>query len=316
VARPRVVIDTDPGVDDAVAILLALASPEIDVVALTTVAGNVSLDKTTLNARRLLHLARRPDVTVAAGCAQPLAGPSGDAREVHGNDGLSDLTWDEPEVALSEEHAVDLLARLIEEGPLTVVAIGPLTNLATLLDRYGGIERRVERVVMMGGATFEGNVTPAAEFNVWADPEAAERVLAADWPVTVMPLDLTHQAYLVDDDVQFLRGLKSAVGQRLADILEPHAAVNEGRHGHRNLFMHDSMAVYEVIDPSAIDKQGVSIKVETDGRHSRGATWIDRRSVHEHSRVQVGTTVDNRAFVTLLRERLASYSSASTPSEG
>ncbi|MGC1420018.1 MAG: nucleoside hydrolase [Acidimicrobiales bacterium] len=312
-ARPRVVIDTDPGVDDAVAILLALASPEIDVVALTTVAGNVSLDKTTLNARRLLHLARRRDVTVAAGCAQPLAGPSGDAREVHGNDGLSDLTWDEPEVVLSREHAVDLLARLIDEAPLTIVAIGPLTNLATLLDRYGGIERRVERVVLMGGASFEGNVTPAAEFNVWADPEAADRVLAAGWPVTVMPLDLTHQAYLVDDDIQFMRGLQSDVGQRLADILEPHARVHEARHGNRHLYMHDSMAIYEVIDPSAIEKQGVSIRVETDGRHSRGATWIDRRPMHQDSRVQVGTTVDNRAFVTLLRERLVSYGAAAPP---
>jgi inosine-uridine nucleoside N-ribohydrolase len=170
VARTRVVIDTDPGVDDAVAILLALASPEIEVLALTTVAGNVSLDKTTLNARRLLQLARRGDVTVAAGCSQPLAGPSGDASEVHGNDGLSDLEWDEPEVPLSERHAVDVLAGLIDDGPLTIVAIGPLTNLATLLERHGGVEGRVERVVLMGGASFEGNVTPAAEFNIWAGP--------------------------------------------------------------------------------------------------------------------------------------------------
>jgi len=314
VARRRVVIDTDPGVDDAVAILLALASPEIDVLALTTVAGNVSVDKTTLNARRLLHLARRRDVTVARGCAQPLAGPSGDASDVHGNDGLSDLTWDEPDVTLGDEHAVDLMARLIGEGPLTIVAIGSLTNLATLLERYGGIESRVERVVMMGGASFEGNVTPAAEFNVWADPEAAERVLAAEWPVTVMPLDLTHQAYLNDDDVRFLRGLKSDVGRRLADILEPLATFHEGWHGNRNMIMHDSMAVYEVIDPSAITKQGVSITVETQGQHSRGATWIDRRRVHDASRVQVGLNVDNQRFVALLRERLASYEATSAPS--
>ena len=188
-ARTRVVIDTDPGVDDAVAILLALASPEIDVLALTTVAGNVSLEKTTLNARRLLELAGRDDVLVAAGCAQPLAGPSGDASEVHGSDGLGDLLWEEPKIALHPRHAVDLLAELIGPGPLTIVAIGPLTNLATLLGRHPGIDRDVERVVLMGGASFEGNVTPAAEFNIWADPEAAKRVLAAHWPITVMPLD-------------------------------------------------------------------------------------------------------------------------------
>lgn len=306
-ARTRVVIDTDPGVDDAVAILLALASPEIEVLALTTVAGNVGLDKTTLNARRLLQLARRGDVTVAAGCSQPLAGPSGDASEVHGNDGLSDLEWDEPQVPLSERHAVDVLAGLINDGPLTIVAIGPLTNLATLLERHGGIESRVERVVLMGGASFEGNVTPAAEFNIWVDPEAAQRVLSADWPVTVMPLDLTHQAYLNDDDVRFLRGLDSEVGRRLADILEPLARVHEEWHGNRNLIMHDSMAVYEVIDPTAITKQGVTIEVETGGQHSRGATLIDRRRVHADSRVQTGLHVDNERFVALLRKRLASY---------
>lgn len=307
VARTRVVIDTDPGVDDAVAILFALASPEIEVLALTTVAGNVGLDKTTLNARRLLELAARSDVPVAAGCAEPLAGPTGDASEVHGNDGLSDLLWDEPNVPLNSKHAVDLLAELIGEGPLTIVAIGPLTNLATLLERHPGIENGVDRVVIMGGASFEGNVTPAAEFNIWADPEAAQRVLAARWPLTVMPLDLTHQAYLNDDDVRFFRSLDGEVGRRMADILEPLAGFHEEWHGNRNLIMHDSMAVYEVVDPTAITKQGAAISVEIGGEHSRGATWIDRRRIHADSQVKVGLHVDNQKFVTLLRERFASY---------
>jgi purine nucleosidase len=309
VARTRVAIDTDPGVDDAIAILLALASPEIDVLALTTVAGNVSLEKTTLNARRLLGLARRPDVVVAAGCAQPLAGATGDASEVHGNDGLSDLEWEEPDVTLSPLHAVEVLAQLIDEGPLTIVAIGPLTNLATLLERHRGIESRVQRLVIMGGASFEGNVTPAAEFNIWADPEAAQRVLAANWPITVMPLDLTHQAYLNDDDIDFFRSLNSEVGSRVADILGPLATFHEQWHGNRNLFMHDSMAVYDVLDPSAITKQGVAISVETGGEHSRGATWVDRRRLHADSRVQIGLQVDNTKFVALVRERFASYES-------
>jgi inosine-uridine nucleoside N-ribohydrolase len=303
------VIDTDPGVDDAVAILLALVSPEIEVLALTTVAGNVSLEKTTLNARRLLALAGRSDVLVAAGCAQPLAGLAGDASEVHGNDGLSDLEWDEPDITLSPLHAVELLAQLVDEGNLTIVAIGPLTNLATLLERHPGIESRVERVVIMGGASFEGNVTPAAEFNIWADPEAAQRVLAADWPITVMPLDLTHQAYLNDDDISFFRSLNSEVGRRVADILEPLATFHQEWHGNRNLFMHDSMAVYDVVDPSAITKQGVAISVETGGEHSRGATWVDRRRIHADSRVRIGLRVDNKKFVALVRERFATYES-------
>ena len=306
-ARTRVVIDTDPGVDDAVAILLALASPEIDVLALTTVAGNVSLEKTTLNARRLLELAGRDDVLVAAGCPQPLAGPSGDASEVHGSDGLGDLLWEEPKIALHPRHAVDLLAELIGPGPLTIVAIGPLTNLATLLERHPGIDRDVERVVLMGGASFEGNVTPAAEFNIWADPEAAQRVLAAHWPITVMPLDLTHQAYLDDGDLEFLRGLGSEVGRRTADILEPYAKFHDEWYGNRNLVMHDAMAVYEVIDRAAITKQNVAISVETGGEHSRGATWVDRRRIHAESRTEIGVHVDNQKFVALLRERFASY---------
>ena len=306
-ARPRVVIDTDPGVDDAVAILLALASPEIDVLALTTVAGNVSLEKTTLNARRLLELAGRDDVLVAAGCPQPLAGPSGDASEVHGSDGLGDLLWEEPKIALHPRHAVDLLAELIGPGPLTIVAIGPLTNLATLLERHPGIDRDVERVVLMGGASFEGNVTPAAEFNIWADPEAAQRVLAAHWPITVMPLDLTHQAYLDDGDLEFLRGLGSEVGRRTADILEPYAKFHDEWYGNRDLVMHDAMAVYDVLDRSAISKQNVAISVETGGEHSRGATWVDRRRIHADSRIQIGVHVDNQKFVALLRQRFASY---------
>jgi inosine-uridine nucleoside N-ribohydrolase len=307
VARTRLVIDTDPGVDDAVAILLALASPEIEVLALTTVAGNVSLEKTTLNARRLLELAGRGDVLVAAGCAQPLAGPSSDAVEVHGRDGLGDLAWEEPKIALHPLHAVDLLAELIGQGPLTIVAIGPLTNLATLLERHPGIDRDVERVVLMGGASFEGNVTPAAEFNIWADPEAAQRVLGAHWPLTVMPLDLTRQAYLNDGDLEFLRSLGSEVGRRTADILEPYAKFHDEWYGNRNLVMHDAMAVYDVLDRSAITKQGVAISVETGGEHSRGATWVDRRRIHADSRIEIGVHVDNEKFVALLRERFASY---------
>lgn len=312
-ARTRVVIDTDPGVDDAVAILLALASPEIEVLALTTVAGNVSLEKTTLNARRLLELAGRDDVLVAAGCAQPLAGPSADAievhaSEVHGSDGLGDLTWEEPKIALHALHAVDLLAELIGQGPLTIVAIGPLTNLATLLERHPGIDRDVERVVLMGGASFEGNVTPAAEFNIWADPEAAQRALGAQWPLTVMPLDLTRQAYLNDGDLEFLRGLGSEVGRRTADILEPYAKFHDECYGNRNLVMHDAMAVYDVLDRSAITKQAVAISVETGGEHSRGATWVDRRRIHADSRIEIGVHVDNEKFVALLRERFATYS--------
>ena len=306
-ARPRVLIDTDPGVDDAVAILLALASPEIEVVGIVAVAGNVPLDKTALNARRLLSLANRHDIPVVAGCATPLSEPVHEDSVVHGHDGLGDLSWDEPDVALDARDGIDFIAELIHEGPLTIVAIGPLTNLAVLLQRYPGIESGVEHLVIMGGASFEGNVTPAAEFNIWVDPEAARQVFAASWRITLMPLDLTRQAYLTDDDLREFRSLGSQVGQRVADMLEPYAQFHDRWYGNRNVVMHDAMAVYELLDPKAIEKQGVSLAVETGGVHSRGATFVDRRRVHAESHVRVGVGVDNDRFRALLRERLATY---------
>ncbi len=169
-ARTRVVIDTDPGVDDAVAILLALASPELEVVGITTVNGNVAVDLTTTNARRLLQLAQAAHVPIGAGAAVPLGGPVEHAAQVHGDDGLGDLLWDEPTIATDARDAVDLISDLADEGPLTLIAIGPLTNLAELVRRRPDTVAKLERVVIMGGASFMGNVTAVAEFNVWADP--------------------------------------------------------------------------------------------------------------------------------------------------
>ena len=306
-ARTRVIIDTDPGVDDAVAILLALASEELDVVAITSVAGNVGIDATTLNARRLVELAQRPDVPVARGSARPLNGDPQLEVSVHGADGLGDLDWDEPAVAEHELGAIDLQYRLITEAPTTIVAIGPLTNLANLLARYPQVESLVERVVIMGGASFEGNVTPAAEFNIWFDPEAAAAVAAARWPMTFMPLDLTHQALLNDQDLAHLRGLDTAVGHRVAAMLEPYATFHDEWYGSRDVIMHDATAVYELIDPTAIEKQGVAVTVETGGDYSRGATWFDRRRANASSSTTVGVSLDNDRFVSVIRERLARY---------
>lgn len=306
-ARTRLVIDTDPGVDDAVAILLALASEELDVLALTCVAGNVDVDKTTLNARRLLDLAERRDVLVARGCAAPLVGEPDEAGDVHGLDGLGDIEWPDPRTPEGPEHAVDLIATLASEAPLTIAAIGPLTNLAVLLARYPGVESRVERVVIMGGSSFAGNVTAAAEFNIWADPEAAARVFSAAWPITLMPLDLTHQATLDDGDLAYLRGLGTEVGERVAAILEPYAAYHDQWYGNRDVIMHDAMTIYELLVPDAIEKRGAHVVVETGGVHTRGETIIDRRRGFAASSTMVGVRLDNARFVAFLRERLARY---------
>jgi inosine-uridine nucleoside N-ribohydrolase len=312
----RVVIDTDPGVDDAVAILLALASEELDVLALTTVNGNVDVERTTLNARRLLSLARRPDVLVARGAAAPLVGPGGAASEVHGADGLGDLDWPEPTVPEGPEDAVDAIDRLAAEAPLTLVAIGPLTNLAELVARHPRAVARIERVVIMGGASFHGNVTPAAEFNIWVDPEAARIVLAQPWPITIMPLDLTHQAFLTDEDLDFLRSLGTEVGRRVADMLETYAQFHQQWYESRDLIMHDATAVYDVIAPTAIATQGVAVEVELSGEHSRGATWFHRSHHHGDSRIRVGINLDNERFVALLRSRLASYGARGGGAQG
>ena len=304
-APTRVLIDTDPGVDDAVAIFLALASPEIEVVGITAVAGNVPLAKTALNARRLLDLLDRHDIPVATGCADPLSEAIVEDSVVHGHDGLGDLEWDEPSVVLDERHGVDLIADLALEAPLTVVAIGPLTNLAVLLERRPDAVAAIDHLVIMGGASFHGNVTPAAEFNIWADPEAARRVFDAPWRITIMPLDLTHQAFLVDEDLEYFAGLGTEVGRRTAAMLEPYAQFHDRWYGNRDVIMHDAMAVYELIDEAAIAKQGVRLAVEVDGEHSRGATFIDRRREHAESPVRVGVSVDNDVFRRLVRERLA-----------
>jgi purine nucleosidase len=307
VSGTRGVVDTDPGVDDAVALLLALASPELDVGGVSTVNGNGSIDQTTLNARRLLSLAGRRDIPVARGADRPLVGAGGDATEVHGTDGLSDLTWNAPDVTEDPRRAVELIADLAAADPLTIIAIGPLTNLAHLECERPDIVDRVERVVVMGGASLQGNVTPAAEFNIWVDPEAAGAVLAAGWAVDLMPLDLTHQAFLTDDDLAFFRSLGSAVGERVAAMLEPYACFHEKWHLNRNLIMHDATAVYNVIDPTAIAKEGIAVHVETGGEFARGATFIHRSHTHGASHVRVGTRLDNDRFVALVRERLASY---------
>lgn len=197
--RTRVVIDTDPGVDDAAAILLALADPEIEVVGITAVDGNVGLEKTASNALRICDLAG-VEVPVAAGAERPLLRQPPrhtDETSVHGDDGLGQSLPAEPGRELVDAHAIDLIAELAEQGPLTIVGIGPLTNLALLLARHPKVTRSIERFVIMGGARLEGNSTAAAEFNIWYDPEAASRVFSSGVPITLLPLDITHQLSLI-----------------------------------------------------------------------------------------------------------------------
>ena len=225
-------IDCDPGHDDAIALLLALASPEVELLGVTTVAGNQTLEKTTTNALRVLELAGRGDVPVAAGADRPLARELFIADYVHGESGLDGPELPEPRAEPVDQHAVDFLAERIlgSPRPVTLVPIGPLTNVALLLSRYPQAAGNVERVVIMGGAVAEGNVTPAAEFNIYVDPEAAWRVFHSGLPVTMIGLDVTHRALMMPVHVEPLRA-SSEVGRFEAELHDFFVRYHERTYG-------------------------------------------------------------------------------------
>ncbi len=216
----KIIIDTDPGQDDAVAILLALASPELEVLGITCVAGNVPLALTALNARKVCELAGRPDMRVFAGCDRPMARALVTAEYLHGKSGLDGIVLPEPEMELQEQHAVDFLIESLRESPagtITLCLLGPLTNIATAFERAPDIKDRVAEIVLMGGAYFEvGNTTPAAEFNIHVDPQAAEIVFKSGAQIVVMPLDVTHKALTSRARIEAFRAMGTQVSHAVA----------------------------------------------------------------------------------------------------
>jgi purine nucleosidase/pyrimidine-specific ribonucleoside hydrolase len=264
-----VLLDCDPGHDDAIAILLAAGDPRCDLRAVTTVAGNASLEKVTLNARRVMTLAGLRDVPLAAGAAGPLRGPLVTAPEIHGDSGLDGAVLPDPEVAVDPRPAVELLEGSL---PATLVATGPLTNIAQLLERAPGA---VGEIVWMGGSSGRGNVRPYAEFNAFVDPEAAAAVFASGARLTMVGLDLTHQAPATPEVFARLRALDSEVATVVADWLEAFAA------GYRSVFglpgppMHDPCALALALDPAIATCQDAFVAVETTGEWTRGATVVD-----------------------------------------
>lgn len=276
-AGPRpVVLDCDPGHDDAMAIILAAASPALDLVGITTVAGNQTLEKTTLNARRVCSVAGIVDVPVAAGCDAPLDRELTYAGEIHGASGLDGVDWEEPTVPLDERHAVDLMAQLAEAHErLTIVAVGPLTNVATLLERDPAVASRIERISIMGGAIGLGNWTPSAEFNIHVDPEAAAIVLASGVPITLVPLEVTHRALATDDVIARI----AALGTPLADVSV--ALMRFFADAYRDVFgfdapaVHDPCAVAAIIDPTLVAARHMNVAIELDSELTLGETVCD-----------------------------------------
>lgn len=310
-----VIIDCDPGIDDAIAILLALASPELDVRAITTVAGNVPLERTTANALRVLDLAGRDDVPVAAGADRPLVHvPHMDSAETHGETGLDGSGLPGPRRVVVDEHAVDLIARLAlaEPGALTLVAVGPATNVALLAALRPDAFRALRRIVVMGGASNGGNMSPYAEFNVWFDPEAAQRVLQEGHDVALVGLDVTRQARLHAADIDALEPLP-VIGPAIAGMLRFYMRKHVAWYGEEVVFQHDSLAVAALIDPSVVDLVHCHIDVDTGMGPARGATLVDRLGVFGgHPNAHWAADVDVDRFHALLMARLADLADART----
>jgi inosine-uridine nucleoside N-ribohydrolase len=303
----RIVIDCDPGHDDAMAILLALASPELDLVGVTTVAGNQTLDKTTRNALVTLEVGGRSDIPVAAGADAPLRRQLRTAAHVHGETGLDGPELPEPSAKPVAEHAADFLAELIEPGTV-LVPMAPLTNIALLLERDPHVPERIDRIVWMGGAIAEGNITPAAEFNAFVDPEAAAIVFASGIPITMIGLDVTHKALFTRAHAEQLREAGRA-GRFVAELSDFFQRFHERSYGFEGSPIHDAMAVAHVIDPTLVTTRHVNVAVETRSELCDGRTVVDVRGVTGRpENADVGVDVDAERFLELLVSRIASLS--------
>jgi inosine-uridine nucleoside N-ribohydrolase len=301
-----ILLDCDPGHDDAIALLLALASPELQLLGVTTVAGNQTLEKTTANALRVLEFVERTDVEVAAGADRPLVREPFVASYVHGETGLDGPNLPPPQSQPVDSHAVDFLAEKILEtgGAVTLVPTGPLTNIALLLALHP--DARPERIVLMGGAIAEGNVTPAAEFNIWADPEAAARVFTAGIDVTMIGLDVTHKALFTSAHIGRLSG---RVGEMVTELLRFYDRFHREVYGFDGSPIHDAVAVAHVARPGLVETKNLNVEVDVESELCRGRTVVDLwRRTKRDANAHVGVGIDSAGFLDLLIERINTLS--------
>ena len=309
--HPTLIIDTDPGADDMIALLFALAAPEsLAIQALTTVAGNVPLAKTSRNARLACEWAGRPELPVYAGAERPLQRTPIYAANIHGREGLTGVAVHEPAVPLAEGSAVDYLVRTLRAAPehsVTLAMLGPQTNLALALEQAPDIVRGIREVVLMAGAHFNGgNITPVAEFNVFADPHAAEAVLRSGVPITMLPLDVTHKILTSDARIARLRQLDNRAGAIVADILDAYAPQEMAHYGMPGGPVHDATVTAWLLRPDLF--QGRRIHVEVDSREGMGfgqtvADW--HGSLKRPANVNWIVDGDAQGFFDLLTEHIA-----------
>lgn len=310
--RRKVVIDTDPGVDDAAALLMALGAPEFEVLGVTVVAGNVPLDAALTNARRIVALARRPDVPILAGAPGPLL-----RDQVFGR--YAEIGAFDPKlvgtggVAPAREHAVDFLVRQTRaaaeaDAPLTICAIGPLTNIALALTRHPDVARGIERVVCMGGAfSIPGHRTQWAEFNLYADPHAAEIVFASGVPLTIAPLDVTTQALFDADHIARFAETGGEAGRALASLLAAHDRSDPERHGRPGGPLHDAATVAWLLEPELFSGRRAAVGVDASGDRA-GRCWADFEGVSGRvPSATVLTRLDEAGFIELVTRRIAAH---------
>ena len=307
----KIIIDTDPGQDDAVAILLALASPEdIDVLGITCVAGNVPLDLTVRNARIVCELAGKTDVKIFAGCDRPLGRALVTAEHVHGKSGLDGPVLPEPTMPIAEGHAVDFIIDMLREhapGTVTLCPLGPLTNIATALQKAPDIAGRIAKIVLMGGGYFEGgNITPAAEFNIYVDPQAADIVFKSGAPIVVMPLDVTHKALVTTARNDAFRNIGSPVGVAVAEMTEFFERFDKEKYGSEGAPLHDPCVTAYLIRPDLFKGRHINVEIETESELTMGMTVADWWGVTDRApNATFMGDLDADGFFTLLTERLA-----------
>ena len=307
----KIIIDTDPGQDDAVAILLAISSPEdVELLGITCVAGNVPLDLTVRNARIVCELARRPDLPVFAGCDRPWNRDLVTAEHVHGKTGLDGPQLPEPTMPIQDGHAVDFLIDTLRSHlpkTVTLVPIGPLTNIATAFQKAPDIIDRVQEIVLMGGAYFAvGNITPAAEFNIFVDPDAARIVFGSGVPLTVMPLDVTHKALVTAERNEAFRALETDVGVAVAEMTDFFERFDREKYGSAGAPLHDPCTVAYLIKPELFSGRHINVEIETVSDLTMGMTVADWWRVTDRpANALFMGDVDADGLFALLTERLA-----------
>jgi purine nucleosidase/pyrimidine-specific ribonucleoside hydrolase len=302
VSRP-VIVDCDPGHDDALALVLAAGDSRLRLLGVTTVAGNQTLDKTTRNALKILALIGAGDVPVAAGCDRPLVGDLIVAEDIHGVSGLDGPDLDLPVGEPAGVHGVELMRRLITASaePVTLIATGPLTNVALLLRRHPEVAPLVRRIVFMGGSTERGNTTPYGEFNIVTDPEAADIVLRSGLPITMIGLNVTHRALANDEIIAQFHGMGSRLGTVCAELMTFFAGTYRRVFGFEHPPVHDPIAVAAVIEPSILRTVATPVAVELTGTHTRGATVVDlHRRTGRPPNADVAVDLQVGAFWSLL----------------